>query len=337
MKALYKLSLHMSANAETRLLNREFGKKPATLPQMHDGAPSDQHVAISAEQGRNTSEITRRNSYKISQWKIPTSGDIPLDRAIIEKFELAHTSTTAVPTDIDWQWPTKANGDWMPIRNKTDKIPMKGLAGLMAHIWTTDCSHESNGDQKERRESQEYLDSLWPWSQFPPSIVLYFPDREAPEKGKGKQPVQDNDEDLDWMSTASMDVDFGDTLADPRFTYHRTPKKLHSPLTIDPHGTNPPIGWAIWIDKNFAVPWYLPLALAVHSVAVFVFAIWYTAETAPKANGWVIGSFVFTPVSLVFGVWVLKARIRNMRGCDIAVLEPVCACVLLGVSADISF
>lgn len=48
-----------------------------------------------------------------------------------------------------------------------------------------------------------------------------------------------------------------------------------------------PIGWEIWIN---------------------VFAVWYTADNGPKANGWKIDGFMFTPVTLLFTIWVLRAK-----------------------------
>lgn len=70
-----------------------------------------------------------------------------------------------------------------------------------------------------------------------------------------------------------------------------------------------PIGWAIWLDEDFSVPWYVPLVLVAASLGIFVFALWYTADDhGPKANGWTIGSFLLTPMSVVFTAWVLKAK-----------------------------
>jgi hypothetical protein len=80
--------------------------------------------------------------------------------------------------------------------------------------------------------------------------------------------------------------------------YHRTPKKL-SKLKSDPTGVNTPVGWAIWIDEDFSVPWYIILALILIIIATCVFASFY---------GWPIGSYIIAATGLVMTAWILRAK-----------------------------
>lgn len=130
----------------------------------------------------------------------------------------------------------------------------------------------------------------------------------SPPTAKGKEPATKTPRNLDW-TCISLEVDFDDRLADPRAVYHRTPKKLHTGLKPDPTGKHPPIAWAIWIDEDFVVPWYLPLSLLIAAIGIVVFAGWYTAEAGTvKANGWTIGSCVLAAVVMAFNGWVLWAK-----------------------------
>jgi hypothetical protein len=112
---------------------------------------------------------------------------------------------------------------------------------------------------------------------------------------------------MEWLSTASIEIDFGQ-INDPNFIYHRTPKKLRAPLTIDHSGKTAPIGWAIWIDEDFSVPWHVPALLGLLCIGILIYAIVYTAENEPKANGYTIGSLLAAIVSLMFTALVLKAK-----------------------------
>jgi len=113
---------------------------------------------------------------------------------------------------------------------------------------------------------------------------------------------------MQWLPKANIEIDFGHNLVDPSFIFQRTPKKLRTPLAINPDGTTAPIGWAIWVDEDFWIPWYVLLLFGVISISIFVFAVWYTASNGPKANGWTIGGFVLTPITFLFSIWVLRAK-----------------------------
>lgn len=76
----------------------------------------------------------------------------------------------------------------------------------------------------------------------------------------------------------------------------------------NPNGIEMPVGWATWIEEDFAVPWYLTLIFAIIASGVFGFALWYNTNHGPKANGWTIGTGPLTMLSFVFPVWVLKAK-----------------------------
>ena len=101
------------------------------------------------------------------------------------------------------------------------------------------------------------------------------------------------------MKRISMEIDYGTRLADPHTIYYHTPKKLHTSLKPDPTGRNPPVGWAIWIDEDFSVLWYLILVLILIIIATCVFASFY---------GWPIGSYIIAATGLVMTGWVLRAK-----------------------------
>jgi hypothetical protein len=95
----------------------------------------------------------------------------------------------------------------------------------------------------------------------------------------------------------------------PQAIYHRTPKKLQKPLKPDRTGIQPPIAWAIWIDEDFVIPWYLPILLLVASIGIVIFAAVYTAEVGtPNANGWTISSCILAALVIAFNSWVLWAK-----------------------------
>lgn len=120
----------------------------------------------------------------------------------------------------------------------------------------------------------------------------------------------DTQRDVDplWLSDASIQVEIDHTLVGSRYIHSRLPKRLRKNLVPEPYGIKPIIGWGIWVDEDFAIPWYIPVFLTIVSTGVFVFAIRYTSENAPKANGWTIGSFLLTPINLIFSAWVLRAK-----------------------------
>jgi hypothetical protein len=97
------------------------------------------------------------------------------------------------------------------------------------------------------------------------------------------------------LESANLEIDYGtDTLS----IYRRTPKKL-SKLKSDPTGVNIPIAWAIWIDEDFSVPWYLILELILIIIATCVLASLY---------GWPIGSYIIAAIGLMMTGWVLRAK-----------------------------
>lgn len=110
------------------------------------------------------------------------------------------------------------------------------------------------------------------------------------------------------LQNSSIAITFGTSVLHESFVWHAMPKKLRWGMQPVANGFKMPEGWAIWIDEDFAVPWYLTLVFAVVVVGLFVFAIWYTAEHGPKANGWTIGTGVLSMLAFVFPVWVLRTK-----------------------------
>jgi hypothetical protein len=111
---------------------------------------------------------------------------------------------------------------------------------------------------------------------------------------------------VEWLQTGGIDVDLG--TVDPQYIFQKTPKKRREPLCIDPNGRVAPIGWGIWIDEDFYVPWYLLLISGVFSLGILIFAVLYTFEHGPSANGWTIGGFMFAPLNMLLTIWVLKTK-----------------------------
>jgi hypothetical protein len=92
------------------------------------------------------------------------------------------------------------------------------------------------------------------------------------------------------MKRSSTKINYGTRLADPRTIYYHTPKKFHTSLKPDPTDRNPPVGWAIWIDEDFSVLWYLILVLILIIIATCIFASFY---------GWPIESYIIAATDLV--------------------------------------
>jgi hypothetical protein len=126
--------------------------------------------------------------------------------------------------------------------------------------------------------------------------------------GKGKAAVSKLAKDIQW-ELKDIEVDHEDIYQNPLTIYHRTLKKVGDHLKPDHTGLMGSIGWAIWIEEDFVVPWYVPFTMLTISIGIFVFAAWYTAEAGTlKANGWTIGSFLLAAVTLSFNAWVSWAK-----------------------------
>lgn len=111
---------------------------------------------------------------------------------------------------------------------------------------------------------------------------------------------------VEWLQTGGIDVDLG--TVDPQYIFQKTPKKRREPLCIDPIGRVAPIGWGIWIDEDFSVPWYLLLISGALSFGIMIFAVFYTLDHGSSANGWTIGGFMFGPLNMLLTIWVLKTK-----------------------------
>jgi hypothetical protein len=71
-------------------------------------------------------------------------------------------------------------------------------------------------------------------------------------------PLQGAFEDsMAWLQNATLELTTEASSEKPRYIYNRAPKKLHGRMKIDPRGIRPPIGWSIWVEEDFFVPWYL--------------------------------------------------------------------------------
>ncbi|OAL49059.1 hypothetical protein IQ07DRAFT_512442 [Pyrenochaeta sp. DS3sAY3a] len=159
----------------------------------------------------------------------------------------------------------------------------------MLHIWTDGCSNDSPVKPKQKQKERWLSYLILKYSNTSYSLPMNTGDSPPP--------------------FGLLEVDYDDRLADARAIYHRTPKKLRTRLKPDPTGASPPIAWAIWIDEDFVVPWYLPLSLLIASIGNVIFAAWYTAESGTvKANGWTIGGGILTAVVTAFNGWVLWAK-----------------------------
>ncbi|KAH4026161.1 hypothetical protein JI435_435830 [Parastagonospora nodorum SN15] len=96
-----------------------------------------------------------------------------------------------------------------------------------------------------------------------------------------------------------------EVFADPQTIYRRTLKKLGGPIELNIAGLSTTVGWAIWIDEDFVVSWFIPFTILTISIGIFVFAARYTADVGtPKANVWMISSFLIAAVALSFNAWV---------------------------------
>lgn len=125
---------------------------------------------------------------------------------------------------------------------------------------------------------------------------------------KGKEHAANARGNMRWASR-DIEVDHGEVFADPQTIYRRTPKKLDGPIELNIAGLTTTVGWAIWIDGDFVVPWFIPSTISTISIGIFVFAAWYTADAGwPKANGWTISSFLVAAAALSFNAWVSWAK-----------------------------
>ncbi|KAH8629745.1 asparagine synthetase [Alternaria alternata] len=185
----------------------------------------------------------------------------------------------------------------------------------MLHLWVNECDAankvaNTSADEQERWhthlimkfKNKTYklrlpISKLLPhltWETRTTVITLDLEDQRAPELGRRPETGSEQSKPPDLRS-ASIEFDHG---SDTFYMYHRTPKKL-SKLKSDPTGVNTPVAWAIWIDEDFSVPWYLILVLILIIIATCVFAPFY---------GWPIGSYIIAATGLAMTGWILWAK-----------------------------
>lgn len=191
------------------------------------------------------------------------------------------------------------------IENRSSKEAKKVHFPRVDIIWADNREVLPRVEEPIQRTETSWIQSSWLC--MVSSIRVYRPEREQPQSIEGLQ-FSARENGLLWLQKGGIEIEFDPSRIDPKYILQRTPKKLNQPLSIDPEGKNPPIGWAIWIEEDFAIPWYLCLIFTIISLGIFVFAVWYTAVHGPAANGWTIGSFLFIIVNLFLTIWVLKAK-----------------------------
>ncbi|OWY42215.1 asparagine synthetase [Alternaria alternata] len=237
----------------------------------------------------------------------------------LARFKYYSTTRSKAPKAVDWKWPDPAKCDWETVSGLEEPIDDSGLAQLMLHLWIEGCRTENKKATTPEKEKEAWLTLLimkfkdktqtiplhtsnapppLGLQNWPRHITLFLSGLKAPKSAKGNEPDVDQPMPLD-MKRISLEIDYGTHLADPHTIYYHTPQKLHTSLKPDPTGRNPPVGWAIWIDEDFSVPWYLILALILIIIATCVFASFY---------GWPIGSYIIAATGLVMTGWVLRAK-----------------------------
>ncbi|KAH6849563.1 hypothetical protein B0T12DRAFT_418499 [Alternaria alternata] len=237
----------------------------------------------------------------------------------LARFNYYSTTSSKAPKAVDWKWPDPAKCDWETTGGPDEPIDETGLAQLMLHLWVEECrtrNKKATASEEEKegwltRLSMKFMDETRTipihTSNAPPPlglrywprhITLFLSHLKAPSPGKGKEPNTNKPMRLD-ITRISLELDYGTRLADPLTIYYHAPKKLHTGLRPDPTGRNPPIGWAIWIEEDFSVPWYMVLVLILIIIATCIFASFY---------GWPIGSYIIAATGLVMTGWVLRAK-----------------------------
>ncbi|ORY04352.1 hypothetical protein BCR34DRAFT_617484 [Clohesyomyces aquaticus] len=211
-------------------------------------------------------------------WRFVTAGSRELSERAL--FELAHTPTRLLPTAIKWSWPKSDDKEWECVDKHLDPF----------HLWTTGCQSKTDVARisKPRRSKLPKIEVQWsnktetlpmsgdassiakfPWIRLVSAIRVSFPELEAPTEAALEKMADEDNFGMQWLPQANITIDFGHNLVHPRFIFQRTPKKLHKPLSIDTNGMDAPIGWAIWIDEDFWVPWYVLLVLGILSIGIF--------------------------------------------------------------------
>ncbi|KAF2998639.1 hypothetical protein E8E13_007567 [Curvularia kusanoi] len=319
--------------------------EPTVFPQLETGSPAAPRylvLSIPEADGRKIiqlelpkdlpggydSEILKRlkEAYKCNR---PALGRYLNLRGVSEiqitRFELAHTMMSILPLAMEWKWPAAENLEWEWDRNDVE-TSNHVMNSMLMHLWTSNCSPKptisNNAGPRQQRwpdikirfgKQEESLTDIFPTSVAPMpwlrdivSIEIGFPDRSPSEGIPSTFNVPDDPPS--WLRDATLTLTYESATVEPKFVYSRMPKKLKTKMAPDPNGIRGPIGWAIWVEEDFVVPWWLPLVFLIVALGAFLFAITYTATHGPKANGWTISTGLLSIITFVFTAWVLWTK-----------------------------
>ncbi|KAH8726558.1 hypothetical protein GQ44DRAFT_771319 [Phaeosphaeriaceae sp. PMI808] len=241
----------------------------------------------------------------------------------VARFTLRRRGTIDVVAATSWEWPRERDLGWVSINDQHGPDAITTLSVLMRHIWIAKCEPQPTvatgpkGDdtfltwlnfctkgKSYQLPITENSKLPYPWLRWLERITVYIPEVKT-QNGNKDRVANEQTTGLDW-SSASLELVYNENAINQYYIYQETPKKLHTPLVPDPHG--PRFGWAIWIEEDFWVPWYIPFVLTVLSIGTCVFAALYTDKETPKADGWTIGSCLLAAVSLGFNAFIWKTK-----------------------------
>ncbi|KAH7128673.1 hypothetical protein B0J11DRAFT_525472 [Dendryphion nanum] len=87
---------------------------------------------------------------------------------------------------------------------------------------------------------------------------------------------------------------------------HEIPKKIRTPLSVDPNARKPVTGWGLWIEEDFIIPW---VVLVIINLIPFSTLIVGLVETSKHGPTWIaLSAYGVTLSTFLFSQWVVMMK-----------------------------
>lgn len=100
------------------------------------------------------------------------------------------------------------------------------------------------------------------------------------------------------LEAASLHIEYP---VDRYQIYKSLPRKLGRPMHTG-------IGWAIWVEEDFVLPWYLPLVITFFAFGLFTTMVAMSYEKGVELNFLTVGNFVLTCFTVAYSAWILREK-----------------------------
>lgn len=113
------------------------------------------------------------------------------------------------------------------------------------------------------------------------------------------------DEDEVLLRNASIDVDYG---CSARYISEQVPKRLRRELKPNLSGKHAPVGWALWVEEDFTIPWYFLGLINLITIGSFAFGVGFSVMHGLQPGGWAVASYVVSLITFILSQWISKTK-----------------------------